>query len=276
MKTKLLLTTFALMASSAVFAAQPKVVAHRGYWEIAGSAQNSLTSLAKADSVGCFASEFDIWMTPDGVIIVNHDPKINGVNIQNTPSQTVLKEKLANGETVPTLDSYYTEAQKHPNLRLVCELKSHDSKAREKECIKKMLELAKTYGLEDRIDYITFSKNGFTEIIKRAPKGTPVYYLSGDYIPEQVKFEKGAGIDYAMKVMKQHPEWIQDCHDRGMLVNVWTVNEPEDILWCINNGVDYITTNFPELVAKMIAENPVPEQPAKVEKKNKKAKNGKK
>ena len=72
-----------------------------------GSAQNSIRSLVKADTIGCYASEFDVWMTPDSVLIVNHDPTINGVEIQKTPSNVVLKQKLANGETVPTLEQYY-------------------------------------------------------------------------------------------------------------------------------------------------------------------------
>ena len=38
--------------------AQPKIVAHRGYWKTEGSAQNSLTSLQKANDVGCYGSEF--------------------------------------------------------------------------------------------------------------------------------------------------------------------------------------------------------------------------
>lgn len=266
MKKKSLLASIALLACSLAAVAQPKVIAHRGYWDTPGASQNSLASLVKADSVKCFASEFDFWMTPDGVLVVNHDATINGVEIQRTPAITVLKEKLSNGETVPTLDQYLQEATKYSEMRLVCELKTHDSRALEREAIKKMLELVKKYGLEERTDYITFSRDGFREIIKQAPKGTAVYYLSGDYVPAQIKHMKGAGIDYSLKVMKKHPEWIKECHDLGLLVNVWTVNEIEDMQWCIDNGVDFITTNAPEQCIQLIAN-----QPAKTDKDSKKA-----
>lgn len=124
MKKIKLAMAFALMAgmSVAAQAAAPKVIAHRGYWNTKGAAQNSIRSLVKADSIGCYASEFDVWMTPDSVLIVNHDPTINGIEIQNTPSEIVLKEKLSNGETVPTLEQYLQTASKL-NTRLVCELK---------------------------------------------------------------------------------------------------------------------------------------------------------
>lgn len=253
MKTsKLIVAAFAIFAGSiAAQAAAPKVIAHRGYWNTKGSAQNSIRSLVKADSVGCYASEFDVWMTPDSVMIVNHDPTINGVEIQSTPSAIVLKQKLANGETVPTLEQYFQQAQKL-NTRLVCELKTHDSRKQEIAAAKQTLKLAKKYGLEDRIDYIVFSKDALKEYVKSAPKPAKVYFLNGDYIPAQVKYAKGAGIDYSLKVMKKHPEWIKDCHNRGLEVNVWTVNEPEDMKWCIEQGVDYITTNEPELLQKII------------------------
>ena len=258
MKKRYFLALVVLLASASAAVAQTKVIAHRGYWKTEGSAQNSLASLAKADSVGCYGSEFDVWMTPDGVVVVNHDATTNAnkYHIEYTPAPTVLREKLGNGETLPTLDAYYAEAQKHPGLRLVCELKTHDSRSQERKCIKKLMELAKTYGLEDRVDYITFSKTGFTELIKNVPERTQVYYLSGDYLPAQVKAMKGAGIDYSIRTIKEHPEWIQQCHDLGMLVNIWTVDDPEDIRWCIDNGVDFITTNVPELVAQLIADTP--------------------
>lgn len=251
-KSSLFIAALAIAGSCAVaHAATPKVIAHRGYWNTKGSAQNSISSLVKADSIGCFASEFDVWMTPDSVMIVNHDPTINGVEIQRTPSAEVLKQKLPNGETVPTLDQYFEKA-KNLKTRLVCELKTHDSRKQEKEALKRTLKLAKKYGLEDRIDYIVFSKDAFKDYVKLAPKPAKVYFLNGDYIPAQVKYAKGDGIDYSLKVMKKHPEWIKDCHNRGLEVNVWTVNDPEDMKWCIEQGVDYITTNEPELLQSLL------------------------
>ena len=232
-------------------AAQPKVIAHRGYWDTPGSAQNSLRALAKADSVGCFASEFDVWMTSDGVLVVNHDADINGVHIETSPAKKVLAEKLSNGENVPTLDSYLQLAAKQPS-RIVLELKTHDSRKHERKAIKDIVAMVKKYGLEDKTDYITFSKYGFQDLIKYTPKGTAVYNLSGDYIPWQVKEMGGAGIDYSLKAMKKHPEWVKMSHDLGMEVNVWTVNEPEDMQWCIDHGVDYITTNAPELLQEIL------------------------
>jgi len=242
----------AVLGCAPVLAATPKVIAHRGYWKTDGSAQNSIRSLVKADSVGCYASEFDVWMSKDGEIMVNHDASFNGVVLETSWAHKIHDQKLANGEKLPYLKDYLAEAVKHPNMRLVLELKLHDSNNNEKEAIKRILSLVKEYNLEDRTDYITFSKYGFQNIIKYAPKGTEVYYLSGDYIPEQVKYMGGAGIDYSIKALRKHPEWIKRCQELGMKVNVWTVDKPEDMQWCIEQGVDFITTNKPEELQKML------------------------
>lgn len=252
MKYKAILLGLALAATLGASAAKPLVIAHRGYWDTEGSAQNSIRALAKADSIGCHASEFDVWITADGTLVVNHDPHINNVVIETSPACDVLAQTLANGEHVPTLESYLREATGHPGMKLILELKPHVSNAREKAAIEGILAMVKKYNLEDRTEYITFSRNGFADLCRKAPKGTPVYYLNGDYVPSQILFAKGAGIDYSLKAMKKHPEWVKECHDLGLKVNVWTVNKPEDMQWCIDQGVDFITTNDPEGLQRLL------------------------
>lgn len=242
---------FAAISAAYAMAAPPRVVAHRGYWTVPGSAENSIRSLVKADSVGCFGSELDVWATADDVLVVNHDPQINGVQIQTSSAKKVLAEKLKNGENVPSLESYLAHAARL-KTKVVLELKTHDSRKHERKAIKNIIAMVKKYGLENNIDYITFSKYGFLDLIKFAPAGTKVFYLGGDYIPWQVKESGGAGIDYRMDILKNRPEWIKQSHDLGLEVNVWTVNDPDDIRWCIEHGIDYITTNEPEVVQREI------------------------
>ena len=68
-----ILLSVALLSAGGALHAQPKVIAHRGYWTAPGSAQNSLASFAKADSIGVYGSEMDVWLTGDDKLVVNHD-----------------------------------------------------------------------------------------------------------------------------------------------------------------------------------------------------------
>lgn len=52
--------------------------------------------------------------------------------------------------------------------------------------------------------------------------------------------------------MRRHPEWFDECHKLGLKVNVWTVNDPADMQWCIDHGADFITTNEPEVLQNLL------------------------
>lgn len=228
-----------------------KVVAHRGHWTAPGSAQNSVRSLVKADSINCFGSEFDVWMTTDDVLVVNHDRKFKDIVIEEVTAPVATAIVLDNGERLPRLDVFLDSA-KNTDVRLVCELKEHKDKAQEAKAVKALVKMMADKGLSHRVDYITFSRDALEGLIKEAPAGTAVYYLNGDLTPAQLAELGSAGPDYSIGTFRKHPEWIKEAHDLGQKVNIWTVNEEADLLWCIENGADFITTNRPERLFRLI------------------------
>ena len=241
----------AMLAMALTVGAQ-EVICHRGYWDTDGSAQNSIRSLVKADSIGAWGSEFDVWMTADGVLVVNHDETFNDVVIETAKWKQLKNMRLENGEPLPTLD-HMLECGKQLKTRLILEMKPHTSKEQELEAVRKIVKMVKQKGLEERIEYITFSYAGMKNLKEMAPAGTPVYYLNGELSPAQLAELEVAGIDYSMGVMREHPQWIDEAHALGMKVNVWTVNSDRDMDWCINYGVDFITTNDPERLQQKLA-----------------------
>ncbi|MFA7584534.1 MAG: glycerophosphodiester phosphodiesterase, partial [Proteiniphilum sp.] len=62
MRQSLFLLSFILLLVSTNLAGQ-EIIAHRGYWKTGGSAQNSIAALVKADSIGIFGSEVDVWLS---------------------------------------------------------------------------------------------------------------------------------------------------------------------------------------------------------------------
>lgn len=253
MKKGIILLSSMLLASAAAFAQMTCVVAHRGYWEAEGSAQNSIRALVKSDSIDVYGSEFDVWMTADKKLIVNHDASINGLVIEKSKAKDILAQKLKNGENVPTLEQYLDQSLTL-KTRLILELKSHFDKKLEEEAVLTILKLVKARNLDANIEYITFSKEAFANFIKYAPKGTPVFYLTGELTPREIKAMGGAGIDYHYSVLKKNPWWIDECHALNLRVNAWTVDKESDMKWCIDHGVDIITTNKPELLKSLLIE----------------------
>lgn len=240
-----------LAACGTMQAQKTQVIAHRGYWTTAGSAQNSIAALVKADSINCYGSEFDVWLTADNQLVVNHDATFKGVNMQNATAKVCTAIELDNGEPLPTLKQYL-EKGRQLKTRLILELKAHKTPEQETRAVEGIVKMIKEMGLENRTEYITFSKHATKEFIRLAPKGTPVYYLEGDLTPQELKAWGCAGPDYHYSVFKKHPEWIKECHDLGMKVNAWTVNDAKDMEWLIDQGADFITTNEPVLLEEIL------------------------
>lgn len=227
--------------------AQTEVIAHRGFHATKNSVRNSLSALQHAQDLGVFGSECDVNETKDGTLIVVHGPKHGPYNkVQDTHYALLRAIPLTNGEKVPTFDEYLAQAKKNTKTKLIIELKSHDTPERETRVVKKAIAAVKKHKLSKKeVEYIAFSKHMCDELVKYAPKGTKIAYLSGNLTPQQCKDAGYTGIDYNYGVMQKHPEWIKECHDLGLTVNIWTVNDTKGMQWCIDNGADYITTDNP-------------------------------
>ena len=244
MNLKNMMMASALLMAACCMQAQTKAIAHRGFWTISGSAQNSLAALVKADSIHCYGSEFDVWLTTDNQLVVNHDATFKGVTMQDATAKVCTAVQLDNGEQLPTLQQYLDKA-KSLKTRLILELKAHKTPEQETRAVEGIVKMIRNMGLESRTEYITFSKHATKEFIRLAPKGTPVYYLTGDLTPKELKAWGCAGPDYHFSLFQKHPEWIKECHELGMKVNAWTVNKAKDMEWLISQGVDFVTTNEP-------------------------------
>jgi len=235
-----------------VLSAQTKVIAHRGYWDCDGSAQNSIASLQKAQELKIYGSEFDVWMTSDGVLVVNHDDKIEGLKIEDTPYAQLKDLRLKNGEKLPTLEAYLQQGKKDKKTKLILELKSHSSKEKEDRATAAVVKMVEKAGIKKQMEYISFSLNICKELVRLDPKAE-VAYLNGDMTPQELKALNITGIDYNLAVMKNNKQWIEEAHKLKMKVNVWTVNAEEDMMEMIASGVDFITTDKPVVCKELIS-----------------------
>ncbi|HBC28922.1 MAG TPA: glycerophosphodiester phosphodiesterase [Prevotellaceae bacterium] len=260
MRRTLTLLAAAMLGIAAL--AQPKIVAHRGYWRADGSAQNSIASLQKAAGIGCYGSEFDVWITADGAPVVYHDPTIDGIRIEDTTYATLMNHRLANGEFLPTLQQYLTEGAKLKGCQLILEIKTHRSDARNRRAADISVELVKMLGLERQTEYIAFSKVVCQRLHEIAPDAK-VAYLNGNLSPAQIKEMGLSGIDYNEQVFVKHPEWLQEAKQLGIEVNVWTVNGEENLRrHATMDGIDIITTDDPEVLKGILAGQQAAKQPA--------------
>jgi len=230
-----------------------KVIAHRGAWKKEGLPQNSIASLRNAISIKADGSEFDVRITSDDSLVINHDSKYHGMVIEKTPYSELCQYMLANGEKIPTLREYLTEGiRKKSTTRLICELKASGiSRERNLELAGKCIATAEKTNATNHIVWISFDYDIVKRIIELMPKAE-VFYLNGDMAPSDLKKAGITGAGYNYSVFRKKPEWIDEAKREGVLLNVWTVNSPEEMDWFIAKEFDYITTDEPELLQSKI------------------------
>ena len=249
---KLLIFASLFIISAVSFAQKTQVVAHRGYWDTPKNAQNSITALKTAQNIPVYGSEFDVNMTADGVMVVSHGPKLEEIpDVQKASYKEVKKVRLKNGEKVPTLKQYLKQGKKG-DIKLIFELKVHPAGEIENEAVRKSAEMVKKLNLSSsEVEFISFSLEACKQLAKLMP-GYMVQYLNGKIPPKELKEMGIMGLDYHYSNFVQHPEWVKEAHDLGMIVNVWTVNKEEMMQQMIDLGVDYITTDKPATALKLI------------------------
>jgi glycerophosphoryl diester phosphodiesterase len=79
------------------------VIAHRGAFKKNNLPENSIAALKQAVLLKCRGSEFDVRMTADDSLIINHDPEFHGMAIEKNSYAFLSGYKLSNGEQLPTL-----------------------------------------------------------------------------------------------------------------------------------------------------------------------------
>jgi glycerophosphoryl diester phosphodiesterase len=228
------------------FAPNP-VIAHRGAFKKNGFPENSIASLKEAIRLNCIGSEFDVRMSADDSLVINHDAHYHQLEIEETNYKELIAHNLSNGEILPTLREYlHAGLQNNGHTKLVVEIKPSATKERGKLIAEKVLQQVTELNAGAMAVYISFDYDILKKLLQIDPS-LSTQYLNGDVAPEQLKQDGIRGADYNFSVFQIHPEWIISAQKNGILLNAWTVNTEKDIRWLLQNKFDYITTNEPEL-----------------------------
>ncbi|MDR0824162.1 MAG: hypothetical protein LBN74_03650 [Prevotella sp.] len=225
-----------------------KVIAHRGAWKALNFSHNSISSLKRAVEIGCEASELDIWMSSDNVLFLSHDPSIGGKVIEETTAKELAEIPLKNGDFVPTLQEYIEYIKSQNKTKLVIEIKGTD---KGKAVADSVVHLVHRMKAQAWVDYIAFGIEYLIRVKELDPRAK-VLYLESDKGLEELKAANMDGIDFHFSTFTKDVELAGKAKAMGFLTNVWTVNKEEDMKLMLKQGVDFITTDEPELLFKVL------------------------
>ena len=255
-----------------------KIWAHRGASGYAP--ENTMISFKKALEMNADGIELDIQLTKDGEMVVIHDETVDrtsdgkgwvkdltlaelralSFNYQN--GAFGFDPKAADREPVPVYPEY--GKVEIPTMEEVLKLWSETDKTIDieiktgivfyEDIERKILELVKKYGMEDRVCYSSFNHSTMLKIKELNPEAQ-CGFLYADGPLEMPEYAKKYGMDSVNPAIYnlQYPDFIKQCKERGLKIYPWTVNEPEHMGMCFKMGVDALITNYPD-VARQVME----------------------
>lgn len=227
-----------------------KVVAHRGAWKHHEGSQNSITALKDAIRLGCEGSEFDVWLSSDNQLVISHDPEIGGKKVEESTLADLQTVQLKNGDRVPTLEEYIAVIMEQHKTRLVLELKP-SGKGKGEQLATQAVAMVHAKKAQAWMFYISFDYN-ICKRIKALDPTAKVAYLNGDKTPAELRADGIWGLDYNQQEFKKDPQLIATAKQQQITTNAWTINDPEIMDGLLKEGIDYITTNEPEILLEKV------------------------
>lgn len=229
----------------------PQVTAHRGFYVTGESFENTINSLSNAQEAGFSSVEFDVNLTLDDSLMILHGPCISGtdVNIQKSTYEEVCAQVLPGGHKVPTLDQWLAQGRLHPECLLIMELKKHATPQRETQLVEAVYKKVKEYGMLDQVQFMSFSLHLCQEALRLDPDLFVVYVSSNQrtLVPAELHEMGIRGVSYELNVLMNFPELADEARALGMKTTLWMVEDPEVVDWAWKHGIDYVSTDFPDL-----------------------------
>lgn len=245
---KLLLAGLALVGAAFV-SAQPRLVAHRGFYTTPGSDENTISSLINAQQLGVYGVEFDVNRTADGELIVVHGPKIGDrLDAQKNTYAEISRFVLPGGNRIPTLREFLNQGRKVPETKLILELKKHKTPEIETRIVEEIVMLCKKLNMLDQMEFTSFSEHACREFRRLAPKNKTLYISNSLWTPidADVAKKEGFQLSYSIYVFMNRPELIDRMNEIGVESTLWIVDNPEIVDWAVKHKVDFISSNFPD------------------------------
>lgn len=247
---------------------RPILYAHRG--AAAEQPENTMPSFERALELGADALEMDVHMSSDGHLVVSHDP--TGARmcdvpaaIRESPLATVqgwdagwgfvdatgARPFAGRGYRMPTFEQVLAElGEVTINV---------DLKQPRPSIVRAMLHLLRAHRAEERVTLASFHLRTLLEVRARGFGGTTA--LSQAEVAALVFSHRrvfaalpltGTAAQIPVRVgplVLGKKRIIDKCHQLGMRVDFWTINDPTEARELLAIGADGIMTDDPAAIA---------------------------
>ena len=228
-----------------------KFIAHRGLSGL--ELENTISAFVAAGNRSYVGIETDVHVTKDGKFVVYHDDttgrlcdedvKIGNTDYKKLKLLTLKPQKnrtIGSDFVIPDLRDYLSICAFYDKIA-VLELKERMTP----EHIAQIYAEVEKYYNPDNLIFISFSLQNLIDLRHLQPNAN-IQYLVQEFNKDILATLKQYNFDLDIGYWICSKEVIDVCHQNGIKVNCWTVDNPGDAERLIDYGVDYITSNILE------------------------------
>jgi len=246
----------------------PLVISHRGANRLAP--ENTLAAFRKALEFGVDGFENDVHMTADGHLVVCHDDTVdrtsNGTGLICEQTFEQLRQldfggwfspEFA-GEKIPALEEFFELCGPLKVINVEIKRAPDGSTASAPAVVR----LAKEMGVFDKLIVSSFEMDMLQACLAEDSRARVCYLYSphSDECEEIVDDPAGFAKEYGLYayhpfVMLASKDFIDECHEAGIVVNPYTINQAHGINALRDWGADGIITDEPELAMRLVYES---------------------
>jgi len=241
-------------------------LAHRGFSP--EGLENSMAAFRAAVELGYRYLETDVRTTADGVLLVFHDDTLDRVThsrgrISGLTAAEVAAARIGGREPVPLFDDLVTA---FPDVRLNVDVKDWTS-------VKSLAAGIERHGAHHRVLVASFSDRRRRAVLKLLSRpvassagmttNTLVFAL-GNLLPVRLLrsvLRRALRDVHALQVPVRYGPfrvvthgYIRRAHALGLVVHVWTINDPAEMRRLLDLGVDGIVTDRADLLKMVMQE----------------------
>ncbi len=262
--------------------ARPLVIAHRGTSLVAP--ENTLPAFELAIAAGAGMIETDALLTADGQVVLAHDDSLLRTTGRVGSIGSMTSRQLQSfdagftfqlpgqdgftwrdrGVHIPRLDELLALIARQAAVRLNLELKTPSDEQgvdRARELADRAIRALRVRGMIDRALVSSFSPATLAAARDAEPRlATAMLIDAGVEIERALDDAAAAGhraihvADSLVGTSVNARRTIASAHERRLLVNVWTVNDPRRMRELTDAGIDGIITDDPATLRRIVDE----------------------
>lgn len=227
---------------------RPLILGHRGASYAAP--ENTLAAFRLAREMGADGVELDARRTADDVLVVHHDPELQTLGVlRDVPFSRLRAER----PDVPTLAEALDACDGMlVNVEIKCLPWEPDPDGPDRPVVRAVVEVVRAKGTNAIVS--SFDLGSVDACHEIAPDLTTAWLTYGQPLAGAAEQAAAHGHTWL------HPDrasalqgGIDVAHESGLRVDVWTVDDPDEIRALTASGADAIVTNRPDLAVEILS-----------------------